>query len=126
MTDTAIKGATDPFKITGNWADQSKQLKSKFSQLTDADLKFEAGQESELLSRVESRLCKNREEVKAIIRNVQPHNKANPEVCIFNFCGKEILCSVLESDEKLNLSGIDYGIYFATVDGKYFSKLIIR
>jgi hypothetical protein len=34
---------TESFKITGNWATQSKELKSKFSQLTDADLKFETG-----------------------------------------------------------------------------------
>lgn len=61
----------DAFKITGNWADQSKELKSKFSQLTDADLKFETGKENDLLKRVEARLNKNREEVINIIKKGQ-------------------------------------------------------
>jgi hypothetical protein len=56
------------FKVTGNWDVQSKQLKNKFSQLTDADLKFEIGKEHEMLSRVETRLNKKREEVIDIIK----------------------------------------------------------
>lgn len=58
----------EEFKITGNWADQSKQLQDKFAQLTDADLKFETGKENELLKRIETRLNKKREEVINIIR----------------------------------------------------------
>jgi hypothetical protein len=58
----------EAFKITGNWANQSKELKGKFSQLTDEDLKFETGKENELLKRVETRLNKNREEVINIIK----------------------------------------------------------
>jgi len=58
----------EEFKITGNWASQSKQLQDKFAQLTDADLKFETGKENELLKRVETRLNKKREEVINIIR----------------------------------------------------------
>ena len=60
------------FKITGNWADQSKELKGKFSQLTDEDLKFESGKENELLKRVETRLNKDRNEVINIIKKGQP------------------------------------------------------
>jgi hypothetical protein len=60
------------FKITGNWADQSKDLKNKFPQLTDSDLKFETGKENELLNRMETRLHKNREEVVNIIKKGQP------------------------------------------------------
>jgi hypothetical protein len=66
------KKAPAAFKITGNWADQSKVLKTKFSQLTDADLKFEPGKENELLKKVETRLNKNREEVINIIKMGQP------------------------------------------------------
>jgi len=66
------KKAPAVFKITGNWADQSKALKTKFSQLTDADLKFEPGKENELLKKVETRLNKNREEVINIIKMGQP------------------------------------------------------
>lgn len=70
--DTAQSKNGDTFKITGDWTTQSKQLKEKYSQLTDADLKFETGKEEELLSRVETRLNKKREEVINILRKVQP------------------------------------------------------
>jgi hypothetical protein len=56
------------FKITGNWEAQSKTLKSKFSQLTDSDLKFEPGKENDLIKRVETRLNKKRDEVISIIK----------------------------------------------------------
>jgi hypothetical protein len=59
----------ETFKVTGNWVEQSKQLKAKFPQLTDADLKFEAGKESEMLSRVETCLGKKRAEVIELIKN---------------------------------------------------------
>jgi len=51
------------FKIIENWAIQSKQLKEQFSQLTDEDLKFESGNESELFTKIGSRLNKKRGEV---------------------------------------------------------------
>ena len=61
----------EDFRITGDWDNQSKKLKSKFSQLTDSDLKFETGQENELLGRVETKLNKKRDEVINIIRKIQ-------------------------------------------------------
>lgn len=70
--DTNHNKDQEAFKITGNWDLQSKQLKEKFSQLTDSDLKFEAGKENELITRVETRLHKNREEVINIIKKGQP------------------------------------------------------
>ena len=51
---------------------KSKKLKEKYPQLTDSDLKFEPGKESELLSRLESRLKKTREEVIELINNILP------------------------------------------------------
>lgn len=66
------KNKPEPFKFTGNWAEQSKQLKVKFPQLTDADLKFETGKEEDVLARVEKKLNKKREEVVNIIRKGQP------------------------------------------------------
>lgn len=69
--DLNQKRSNDDFKITGNWATQSKQLKTKYSQLTDSDLKFEPGKENELLVRVESRLGKRRDEVINIINKNQ-------------------------------------------------------
>ena len=66
-----------PFKINGDWKAQSKILKEKFPQLTDADLSFEDGKEEDLLKKVETRLNKKREEVVNIIRKGQPvSNKA--------------------------------------------------
>lgn len=69
--ENSQKMSNETFKISGDWSAQSKQLKEKFAQLTDADLNFEAGKESELLSRVELRLKKNREDVINIIKNIQ-------------------------------------------------------
>lgn len=68
-TTPSISG--ENFKITGDWTAQSKTLKEKFAQLTDADLKFEPGKEQELLSRVETRLNKKRDEVINIIKKGQ-------------------------------------------------------
>lgn len=62
------------FKIT-NWDESSKKLKDQFSQLTDADLKFETGQESDLLSRIEKRINKKRSEVIDIINSYQRKSK---------------------------------------------------
>ena len=55
--------STQPFQVSENWTAQSKELKNKYSQLTDSDLKFEKGKENDLLKRVESRLNKSRSEV---------------------------------------------------------------
>lgn len=64
--------ATDAFKISGDWKRQADNLKGKFPQITDADLKFETGREDDLLERVEARLHKKREEVITIIKKGQP------------------------------------------------------
>jgi uncharacterized protein YjbJ (UPF0337 family) len=66
MSTNEIK-SPEAFKITGNWEKQAEQLKTKFSQLTDDDLKFEVGKENDLLARVEKKLNKKREEVINII-----------------------------------------------------------
>ena len=58
----------EKFGITENWAAQSKELKLKYSYLTDADLKLEKGREDELITRLEKRLSKKREDVIAIIK----------------------------------------------------------
>jgi len=68
METNANKGQ-ETFKISGNWSEQSQQLKTHYAQLTDVDLKCEKGQESELLSRLESKLNKSRDEVIKIINN---------------------------------------------------------
>ncbi|MFZ4784013.1 MAG: hypothetical protein ACOYLH_00960 [Flavobacteriales bacterium] len=70
--EEAVNKSIEAFKITGNWEKQSKLLKEKYSQLTDADLKFEPGKENDLLKRVETRLNKKREEVINIINKTLP------------------------------------------------------
>lgn len=70
--DTIQNNNGTPFTITGNWYLQAKLLKAQFSQLTNDDLKFETGKEDDLLSRMEKRLNKNREEVIEIIKESQP------------------------------------------------------
>jgi len=69
--ETTQRKNGENFKITGNWEAQSKQLKAKFPQLTDADLKFEIGKENELLGRIQARLNKKRDEVMDIINKGQ-------------------------------------------------------
>jgi uncharacterized protein YjbJ (UPF0337 family) len=65
------KSKVGAFKIVGNWDVQSKALKEKFPQLTDADLKFENGKEDELLARVEKRLNKKRDGVISLLKKGQ-------------------------------------------------------
>jgi len=67
-TPTRAPEQTEQFKITGDWKIQSKTLKEKFTQLTDEDLKFEAGEESELFQRMEKRLNMKRTEVIDLIK----------------------------------------------------------
>ncbi|MDQ0781286.1 hypothetical protein [Chryseobacterium sp. W4I1] len=68
--DTNQNKGDKSFKISGNWTEQSKQLKEKFSMLTDYDLKLEEGKEKEMLGRIGNRLRKNREEVLNIIKEI--------------------------------------------------------
>jgi len=70
--DNAKHTPTETFKVVGNWDTQCKADKVNFPQLTDADLKFETGKESELLGRMETKLNKKRDEVINIIRKGQP------------------------------------------------------
>ncbi|OYU94808.1 MAG: hypothetical protein CFE21_14050 [Bacteroidetes bacterium B1(2017)] len=64
----------NPFTISGNWEEQAKKLKGKFSQLTDADVKFEVGKESDLLRRLETKLHMKREDVIYLIKKNMPAN----------------------------------------------------
>ncbi|HEY3405476.1 MAG TPA: hypothetical protein VGK59_18965, partial [Ohtaekwangia sp.] len=58
-----------PFRITGDWSILSKNLQKKFPQLTEADLKFETGEEDELIKRLETRLNKKREQVITLLKH---------------------------------------------------------
>lgn len=64
--------STEAFKISGDWSQQASELKEKYPNLTDSDLKFERGKENDLIKRIELRLHKRREEVINMIKKVQP------------------------------------------------------
>jgi hypothetical protein len=66
--NTAPKNDLGTFKITGNWATQSKMLQEKFPQLTDEDVKFEPGKENDLITRLEQRLNKKSPEIMNILK----------------------------------------------------------
>jgi hypothetical protein len=69
------------FRITGDWKAQSNQLRAKYPELTDEDLKFEPEKENDLVERIETKLLlkriktklgKSYNEVVKIMRSVQP------------------------------------------------------
>ncbi len=65
------KSKVGAYQIVGNWDEQSKTLKEKFPELTDADLKFEIGKEAELFARLEKRLNKKRDGVISLLKKGQ-------------------------------------------------------
>jgi hypothetical protein len=73
MDHTKVNKNSEEFKMTGDWNKQSDQLKEKYPQLKEEDLKYEQGKENELLGRMENKLNKDRQEVINIIRKVQPN-----------------------------------------------------
>jgi uncharacterized protein YjbJ (UPF0337 family) len=54
-------------QIKGNWNEIKGKLKQKYGQLTDDDLTFATGKEEELLGRLQQRLGKKKEEIRAEI-----------------------------------------------------------
>jgi len=51
-------------KLKGNWNIAKGKLQQEFAELTDDDLKYEEGQEDELLGRLQVKLGKTKEEIK--------------------------------------------------------------
>jgi len=66
--ETHHKKENNDFKITGDWKQQSEQLKEKYSLLKDSDLQFDEGQDNALISRIENKLSKNRQQVINMIK----------------------------------------------------------
>lgn len=58
---------TNPTPVKGNWTEQKGKLKAKFVSLTDADLQYEDGKKDEMLTRVQTKLGKTKEEFAEII-----------------------------------------------------------
>ncbi len=54
-------------KIRGNWNVLKGKVKQNYAELTDDDLKYEEGQEDELLGRIQKKTGKTKEQVKEFI-----------------------------------------------------------
>ena len=55
--------------IKGNWNEIKGKLKQKYAQLTDDDLTFAEGKEEEMMGRLQQRIGKKKEEIRAEIEN---------------------------------------------------------
>jgi uncharacterized protein YjbJ (UPF0337 family) len=57
-------------QLKGNWNEIKGKLKQKYGQLTDDDLAFAEGKEDELLGRLQKRLGRTKDELRAEIEEM--------------------------------------------------------
>ncbi|HTH18695.1 MAG TPA: CsbD family protein [Candidatus Udaeobacter sp.] len=57
-------------QLKGSWNEVKGKLKQKYAQLTDDDLMFAEGKEDELLGRLEKRVGRTRDELRAEIEDM--------------------------------------------------------
>jgi uncharacterized protein YjbJ (UPF0337 family) len=57
-------------QMKGNWNEVKGKLKQKYGQLTDDDLAFADGKEDELLGRIQKRLGRTKDELRAEIEKM--------------------------------------------------------
>ena len=57
-------------QMKGTWNEVKGKLKQKYGQLTDDDLMFAEGKEDELLGRLEKRVGRTRDELRAEIEDM--------------------------------------------------------
>jgi uncharacterized protein YjbJ (UPF0337 family) len=57
-------------QIKGSWNEVKGKLKQKYGQLTDDDLTFAEGKEDELLGRLQKRLGRTKDELRAEIEDM--------------------------------------------------------
>jgi uncharacterized protein YjbJ (UPF0337 family) len=62
------KSTTAPAKLS--WNEQKTKLKAKFPTLTDADLQYADGKKDEMLTKVQTKLRKTKEELTKIISSL--------------------------------------------------------
>ena len=60
-------------QIKGSWNEVKGKLKQKYGQLTDDDLTFAEGKEDELLGRLQKRLGRTKDELRAEIEDMCSH-----------------------------------------------------
>ena len=61
---------TTKLQVKGSWNEVKGKLKQKYGQLTDDDLSFAEGKEDEFLGRLQQRLGKSKEELRAEIEKL--------------------------------------------------------
>jgi uncharacterized protein YjbJ (UPF0337 family) len=52
---------------TPKWGEQKAKLKAKFPILTDADLHYDQGKEEEMMSKIQKKIGKSKDELKEIL-----------------------------------------------------------
>jgi uncharacterized protein YjbJ (UPF0337 family) len=57
-------------QLKGSWNEVKGKLKQKYGQLTDDDLAFAEGKEDELLGRLQKRLGRTKDELRAELENM--------------------------------------------------------
>ncbi|SMO68283.1 CsbD family protein [Fodinibius sediminis] len=60
----------DKLRLEGNWNKIKGKLKEEYGELTDDDLVYEEGKEDQLIGKLQEKLGKTRDEVKAILRDM--------------------------------------------------------
>lgn len=60
------------FKMEGDWSTQSKLIRNQHPRLTTLDLRFEDGEEKELILRMGMRLNKKQGDIVDILKKHQP------------------------------------------------------
>lgn len=63
--------ATTTLKIKGNWNEAKKNLRKQYPNLSDSDLTFKEGKETELVAHLQKKLGKKHNEVIDIVNNAQ-------------------------------------------------------
>ncbi len=57
-------------KLMGNWNEIKGKVKKQYADLTDDDLLYEEGKDDEMLGRIQQKIGKTKEEVKAWIESL--------------------------------------------------------
>lgn len=57
-------------KLRGNWNEMKGKMKQAYGSLTDDDLAYERGQEEEFLGKLQQKLGKSKEELRAWINRL--------------------------------------------------------
>ena len=65
---TGWEGGMNTLEIKGDWNIAKGKLKQKFAKLTDNDLRYQHGQEDELVGRIQKATGQTKEDVEKAIR----------------------------------------------------------